>query len=119
MGDFHVIILQSAQIYIYCLEKLNLDTLGDLPDTSTKLTHVAKSRPRGPQRRRPSGRPQENGREASAGLKADEGLDSFFTTSKTTEIGTAPTNKETKSSKSERKESLDKGSDKKSEPPPK
>ncbi|XP_056008724.1 F-actin-uncapping protein LRRC16A-like isoform X14 [Ostrea edulis] len=101
-------------------EKLELDTLGDLPDTSTKLTHIAKSRPRGPQRRRPSARPQENGREASDGLKADEGLDAFFTSNKAAEVGTAHSKKETpKSSKSEKKESGDKGSDKKSDLPPK
>ena len=89
--------------------------MGDLPDSSTKLTHIAKSRPRGPQRRRPSARPQENGRDAGSGLKADEGLDSFFTSNKTVEDKITPN----KSSKSERKESVDKSSDKKSEPPPK
>ncbi|XP_078337738.1 F-actin-uncapping protein LRRC16A-like isoform X7 [Crassostrea virginica] len=96
-------------------EKMEIDSLGDLPDSSTKLTHIAKSRPRGPQRRRPSARPQENGRDAGSGLKADEGLDSFFTSNKTVEDKITPN----KSSKSERKESVDKSSDKKSEPPPK
>lgn len=93
------------------LEKVELDSLGSLPDTSTKLTHIAKSRPRGPQRRRPSARPQEAAQDTSAGLKADEGLDSFFTSSPADQ-GTP------KSSKSDRKESIGKGSDKK-EPPPK
>ncbi|XP_011426768.3 F-actin-uncapping protein LRRC16A isoform X11 [Magallana gigas] len=92
-------------------EKVELDSLGSLPDTSTKLTHIAKSRPRGPQRRRPSARPQEAAQDTGAGLKADEGLDSFFTSSPADQ-GTP------KSSKSDRKESIGKGSDKK-EPPPK
>lgn len=95
----------------YLLAKVELDSLGSLPDTSSKLTHIAKSRPRGPQRRRPSARPQESAQDTNAGLKADEGLDSFFTSSPADQ-GTP------KSSKTDRKESTGKGSDKK-EPPPK